>query len=433
MIRAPHPDLRRLFALGGVMSRTAERLGGVLPELSQLASAQIESTLVDDDVLQSLARSPGLEALFGETAERAGSEEMQNRAQTRREALQRPASKAESPGRGSVRPPGARARDVTPAMATAVAGELLTARSSRLMNENVVGSSQRMSRDDAGAQASVGHNRSRILERAAQTGTTAGSMPSAPSPDNAGRARPEIRDAQRAFSTTRFKQSEPTLTRGVVTRDLRRRAERAGAPAAADTPMLIAPTSTQVAILLAQAADSGHASGREANAGSIADDGSRASTRGPVIPVVRVPNIRLGADTTRAADAALSVPVLERVLERIPAQTVNRKRNAEASPRAASARSVAGLWTNPVVRDRNPSPFADSAPEEPTSGLRRLLARHDSVQHSASSAGLKRELPHTPLSGVVANRLKDAELADALDRLLRREARRQGVDLEGLS
>ena len=66
-------------------------------------------------------------------------------------------------------------------------------------------------------------------------------------------------------------------------------------------------------------------------------------------------------------------------------------------------------------------------------GLRGLAQRAEAAGQVLAPRGVTfSSIAAEPAAGVVAARTDEAELAERIDRLLRREARRQGIDLEGV-
>jgi hypothetical protein len=78
---------------------------------------------------------------------------------------------------------------------------------------------------------------------------------------------------------------------------------------------------------------------------------------------------------------------------------------------------------------RSPRPAAVAV----AGGLRGLAQRAEAAGQVLAPRGVTfSSTAAEPAAGVVAARADEADLAERIDRLLRREARRQGIDLEGV-
>jgi hypothetical protein len=218
---------------------------------------------------------------------------------------------------------------------------------------------------------------------------------------------------------------------------LRRRALRAGAPGAADSPLVLAPSDPELVARLLSAGAPGGGGGSVPAAGAAAP-GAPAGEAAPHSPpgASSAGASSAGAEAAPAAGAAAR---LVRVLERLgpgralaagPRAGPAGGGGAARRPRPAAAEG-AGARAFAAGRFDDASAAGETPP---ASGLRRLLALSGEAELPRDSlrAPAAPENPRTGLTGVVDTRLRDVELGESLERLLRREARRQGIDLEGL-
>jgi len=188
---------------------------------------------------------------------------------------------------------------------------------------------------------------------------------------------------------------------------LLRRAVRAGSPEAATTPVGATPSPPEIDAALA---------------------GSGSEVRSEGIP----PGGRPAADTGRSVDhlEGPSPSSLSRV-----ARTVARLERRRPRPGQPSAEA----YLPPTV-DSDPAASAGpagperSAPVAPSAaprGLRGLVQRLTSPDPASSDPDGPVPIPRQRVSDVLAERMEDAMLADRIAAVLRREAARQGIDLEG--
>ncbi|HEU0012779.1 MAG TPA: hypothetical protein VFQ45_03810 [Longimicrobium sp.] len=194
---------------------------------------------------------------------------------------------------------------------------------------------------------------------------------------------------------------------------LRERVERAEAAGALDTPVAIVAAAPEVAAVLE---DAGNPSAGVTSRASLA----RAAAE-PTSPWADAP------DATG--------PRLLQALERVKAARAARSPAAE--PHAP--RGPVGIgWEWQDAEGGAPRDAPLPAPEPPrvgtVGGLRGLAARAE----AAGQVVPAREAPYPSAggeayAGVVAGRLEEAELGERISRLLRREALRQGIDVEGVA
>ncbi|HWK88736.1 MAG TPA: hypothetical protein VNP72_02025, partial [Longimicrobium sp.] len=127
-------------------------------------------------------------------------------------------------------------------------------------------------------------------------------------------------------------------------------------------------------------------------------------------------------------------PRLLHALERVRTARAKRVASSDAhGPRAPAG--IGGEWEMPGARGDG----GDVPPPPPprvgtVGGLRGMAARAE----AAGQVLPPREGPYPSAggeahAGVVAGRLEEAELGERIARLLRREAQRQGIDVEGVA
>jgi len=171
---------------------------------------------------------------------------------------------------------------------------------------------------------------------------------------------------------------------------VRARAERAGVPTAADTPIAVfpdAPARPEIQSLLDRAA-------------------------GSVPPTPEAPH-RISPPPAETPTSTL----LARALDRLEARRVRRTPDAVPAP-------------EPMA----PSPLP--IPASPLHGLRRLAGLGAGMGSPEAAAPTPRDLPPgaalPALPAVARERQEEEELGRRIGRLLRREAERQGLDVSGV-
>ena len=78
-----------------------------------------------------------------------------------------------------------------------------------------------------------------------------------------------------------------------------------------------------------------------------------------------------------------------------------------------------------------PDRSAPAAPSASPRGLRGLVQRLTSPDPASADPDRPMPIPHQGVPDLLVERMEDAVLADRIAALLRREAARQGIDLEG--
>jgi hypothetical protein len=414
--RAPHPNLRRLFTLGGTVARAAQRLGDLSPALPRLASTELQPALLGDDAVRALISAPDLAALFAQVLPAESVEPMPRTTAQAEDAASAAGTGADARA-GAEAPARRRKRAAGEALAGGIAADKARRGPAQPAAQHPGSADAADSRAARPAVAEVSASQRRRAARAAEGDSDRprriGGITSAHDRGATARAQRVIASVADSISAagapaTHTDESSALIERTMATNTMRRRAARAGAPSGADTPLSARSAPEQVSALLA-----GVATQQEDER-----SGARALT----------PHSLIHGEAKRDVGAPNPLPVLVRLLERIPMDAYAGGR----ATRAASARS-AGDALSPVQQRDAGSEFTGVPSTGNMTGLRRLLALHDVSPQHAPQPAAQRVPNRTPESGVVAARLRDAELAESLDRLLRREARRDGIDVEGLS
>ncbi|MET0396003.1 MAG: hypothetical protein ABW277_04195 [Longimicrobiaceae bacterium] len=424
MSPVPHPALRRILAAAAMPGRCLESLDAAAPDLAAVARDLEGAALVVDRSLEPLARGIDLAAVLGRAAPPRDRADGRAPGSVTRLGVPRPeeALPPEPPRRSrrvpdSAEPAEARRGPALEHDAAAVAAVLSrfapAADAGRASRESFAG--------DAGASGPA-----RRTEPARTSADVATRMPRAVSADtvDGGRADGGGADGGRRFPT-----------REEAAAELRRRTEATAGDAGLDTPVRVGQPAAEVAVLLRDI-DAAPEGGRSAAGGrSTADDGRAASAAHPTSaatpggPTPAIPGDR---------DAARDDGHLHEVLERVRAVAARRTVAAEGIGRTrpemdafGGGDEARGNGADAEAADppRAPKPAAVAA----AGGLRGLAQRAEAAGQVLAPRGVTfPSAAGEPAAGVVAARADEAELAERIDRLLRREARRQGIDLEGV-
>ncbi len=188
---------------------------------------------------------------------------------------------------------------------------------------------------------------------------------------------------------------------------LLRRAVRAGSPEAATTPVGATPSLPEIDAALAGSASEVQSAGIPSGGRAAADTGGRA-------------NQLEGPSPTGLSRVARTIARLEHRRPRPgrPSPEVELPPIAESEPAA---------FAGPAGPDRS-APVADSAAPR---GLRGLVQRLTLPDPASAAPGGPMPTPRQGVPGLLVERTEDAMLADRIAAVLRREAARQGIDLEG--
>jgi hypothetical protein len=155
------------------------------------------------------------------------------------------------------------------------------------------------------------------------------------------------------------------------------------------------------------------------------------------IPVAGLSATRFGDSGTIPPPSSLDARI-ERVLDRIAGRRRADRRKTTEQSQIDPIRPADGLAAPPPVR-RDPASGADLPDTSPwagySSGLARLAARFagtvpNSVPGQAADTGGPAPAPWPPMRADRGS-ADDDQLAERLAEILRREARRQGIDLSG--
>ncbi|HEX6748281.1 MAG TPA: hypothetical protein VF092_13375 [Longimicrobium sp.] len=401
MTRAPHPALRRLLAAAAASARAVEALDAPRARLMALQREPGELDALAESALGPLAGGVDLGAVLGRVLEPRtdGAAAAIVPARDRRAA--RPlvglggddeARRADAPSRAGDERPAPRRAPISSggdtegraARAPSLAHDAEAVE--RVLAPYLPGETRRST---AGAVPSD----RRAGDRAA---------PEA-SPVTAGRAARGI-----ASEASHLPTALPS--RAEAAEALRRR----GPNGAMETPVAAGEPLPRVAALLASAAEDARreASGRASFARSA--------------DVAAPP----------AEDAATPPDPASRLADALQRVSAARARSHPPVEGRGEPGGIGGGWPSAASADAPSPPISPIPPTPPmpaVGGLRGLVAR-------AEAAGQTLPAPSTPHpsrtgeapAGVLAARLEEAELAERLDRLLRREALRQGIDLDGV-
>jgi len=398
--RAPHPALRRLHALGGAPARAMERLAAPLAALDRLAGDLEGLDLLSDRAIAPLVREIDLAGPLDRVLGPAAGNE----------PAEAPGAAAAPPTPAAVHKPAPKRLAPTPpdkrlAPMPAPEGRVRSA-------HHPLGSDRPNGAHSAPYEAPAG-------ARGGPVGRGRGPSPPAPlpspfhpppgegrkeapaqsscfSPLSPGRGAGGEGASRRTSGTPSTAATEKRLAPIAPAPDLRARAERAGSTTAADRPVGASPDPAVAAVLARATAARPAAASETAGAGLLL---ARA--------LDRLADRRAGRDPRRppAADDGSPAPLAP---PRPPAPALRPLR-----PAAAAAGRVEGT--------------SRLAPPEAT-GLRRLAALATAPVEPEAATSPDRGAP-AALPAAVRERLEEAALGARLERLLRREAARQGLDL----
>ena len=368
MNRPPHPVLRRLYVLGAVPGATIAGLGRALASLTRMARDFTDAPLLSDRALAPLVQAIDLSGLF-------------------RQAMERP---REQPSAGAlVEPPRARTRRSRPAVRASSRGPEATVS----CEPEVVAA---------------------LLDRVAGAEEIAQRVDPSPA------ARPWPRGKGRAATQP----TQPMPSRAQALSALHERARRAGSVTAVDTPI------EEPAVTLGVTAP---LEGVDPMAGGPAPIVAVTALLAGVDPAVRGRSATVDPrDAAAPACAPTPMARLESTLDRLDAVVPRR----EIAPRdvAEGPQRSRGLRPAGDGAEKSSRPFrATMAPHVGHGGLRGLAA-----VAAATRGGGNSGMPELGSDGdaatadFVAERAAEAELTRRIAALLDREARRQGVELEGL-
>lgn len=418
MSPVPHPALRRILAAAAMPGRCLESLDAAAPDLAAVARDLEGAALVVDRSLEPLARGIDLAAVLGRAAAPRDRADGRAPSADRGRAGPRPEEPLPpEPPRRSRRvpesaPAGARREPALEHDAAAVAAVL-----SRFAPAAGAGPASRESIAGNGGASGPAHRTGPVqtpagaparVPRAASADTTDGGA-------DGGRRLP---------------------TREEAAAELRRRTAATAGDGGLDTPVRVDRPAAEVAALLRESESTG--GGR-----STVDGGRAASTAGPTSAGPASAGPASARPAAVGGGAAREDGHLHEVLERVRAVAARRTVAAEGiratrpgmdpfegedGARGASVREN-GADAPAADPPRSPKPAAVAA----AGGLRGLAQRAEGAGQVLAPRGVTfPSAAAEPAAGVVAARADEAELAERIDRLLRREARRQGIDLEGV-
>ncbi len=434
MSPVPHPALRRLLAAAAMPGRCLESLDAAAPGLAAVVRDLEGAALVVDRSLEPLARGIDLAAVLGRAA--APRDRVDGRAPSADRGRAGPRPEEPLPPEPQRRPrrvpdsaaAGARRGPALEHDAAAVAAVL-----SRFAPAADAGPASREPvSGDAGAAGS---------SRRPDAVRTSADAPTRMPPTASADTTDDRADGGRRFPT-----------REEAAAELRRRTAATAGDGGLDTPVRVDQPAAEVAVLLrdSEVASEG---GRPAPGGRSTTEGGRpmvdgvraASTARPASGGSTTGEPAPGGPAAAAAGggSARDDGHLHEVLERVRAVAARRTAVAEGIRPArpgmdpfegedgAHGDGARGDGTGTAAADppRAPKPAAVAA----AGGLRGLAQRAEAAGQVLAPRGVT--FPSAgaePAAGVVAARADEAELAERIDRLLRREARRQGIDLEGV-
>jgi hypothetical protein len=422
MSPVPHPALRRLLAAAAMPGRCLESLDAAAPDLAAVARDLEGAALVVDRSLEPLARGIDLAAL-GRAAAPPDRADGRAPSADRGWAGVRPEEPLPSePPRRSRRP---------------VSAEPAEARRGPALEHDAAGVAAVLSRFAPAADAGPA-SRGPISGDAAASGParrTDATWKSAEAPTR----------IPRAVSVDTADGVRRLPTREEAAAELRRRTAATAGDGGLDTPVRVDQPTVEVDVLLreSESTEGGRSTtegGRSAAEGGRAASAARptsAATQGGSTPGGPTSVIPVGGDAARDDGH------LHEVLERVRAVAARRPVAAEgirparpemdpfeggdgARGNGARENGADGAAADPP---RAPKPAAVAA----AGGLRGLAQRAEAAGQVLAPRGVTfPSAAAESAAGVVAARADEAELAERIDRLLRREARRQGIDLEGV-
>lgn len=422
MIHAPHPSLRRLFALGSAPGRALSALDAGRAALDALSRELDALPLLSDAALAALAAaldlSPLDAALEGRPLPRQKPEAAGAPGGVGRRAGEQPTPVPDRPRPLAAFPASARARRAVGIRTApdAPAEPAAAARIEALLARHAPQAGGQPAQDTAGGPTRESRS---------------GDLPGTPRHRAAGGASGEVRErvavpevgaARRPAKPRPPTESEPGPRAGARRADgaaglLARRAARAGSPAAATTPVGAVPAPPDVGRLL------GEGGPRERETGS--GPPPRAETPQGAAGSAEHPSTHLG----RVADAVAR-------LERRASQACGAEapRGAAGTPVPGGERLGAGSGPDTPPGGRPAAGLAPAtdpeAARESLGGLRGLLRRVAPSEAEAAIPAPRSTPPREAVPDLLAERMEDALLADRLAAVLRREAMCQGIDLE---
>jgi len=434
MIPAPHPALRRLYALGSVPGRFLAALASGQPALDALSRELDGLPLLSDAALEAVVRgldlSP-LDALLdqalpqqpiqadsvvgggGRTALHPGVPAALGEGRVpgahRPESALGPTGKVEPTPRPAPPPPRpGQVEALLDRYALRAGGSPSGAspdRPGRIPRSDGDRERPRPHRgpgNPARGSDDVGASGEETAHRQARGGPIQRSGSAAPpngGSDHRSRQGGPFRDARQ-----RIQRIDPAAD---ASGTLLRRAVRAGSPEAATTPVGAIPAPPEIDAVLAGSAS-------EVQSGGIPSGG------------------RLAADTTGRVhhQEGPSPSGLSQVAKAITRLERRRPRPARPSPKAQLSPTDESDPAAQVV-PAAPDWSAPVAPAAAPRGLRGLVQRLTVLDPASAPPGGPMPIPRKGVPDLLVERMEDAMLADRIAAVLRREAARQGIDLEG--
>lgn len=404
MNRPVHPSLRRLEALGAAPAQAVARLDRARPVLTALSRDLGDVALLSDRAIQGLAKDIDLSALI---EQRLGQAAGEAHPQAEGAGDGRPSSAQRSPAGRPPKPTG-QPQEMGRELEKTVTGGTRAPRMAHRAEE-VAAVLERYTPAETGAKA-----KSRTKLRAgAPVNGTARAMPqwwgeSAAIADAKLAAAIRVSPPGNAHPTPRISRPWPAEAATV----LRQRAVRAGSPTAADTPLGEIPASPEVAALL---------------------EGMRAQVTRPGGIVEMTDQTDWDNPSENPTGSVEGMSRLASMLERVGS---GRARGWISHASGHAMRRQAGAassWRAEVHQDPTLAPVP-RVPGPTATGLRGLAARSADNGRRIGSVQTAPEVEREDRPSVlVVERMREAEFAQRLTQLLRREARRQGIDLEGVT
>lgn len=411
MSSVPHPALRRLLAAAAAPGRCLESLDAAAPGLAAVARDLEGAALVEDRSLEPLARGIDLAAVLGRAAAPRDRAEGRAPSAERERAGSRPEEPLPAePPRRSRRP---------------LAAEPAEARRGPAVEHDAAAVAAVLSRFAPAAGAGPA-SRESISGDVAGSGPARRTEPVRMSADATART-PRAMSAGSGAGAAAEAGGRRLPTREEAAAEMRRRTAATEGDGGLDTPVRVDQPSPEVAVLLRDP-DTASEGGRTASATRPA------SAAAPGEPMSEARTTPLHP----AGNAARDDGHLHEVLERVRAVAARRTVAAEGIRRVSPAMDPFGgedgargngAGVPASEPPRAPQPAAVAA----AGGLRGLAQRAEAAGQVLAPRGVTfPSAAAEPAAGVVAARADEAELAERIDRLLRREARRQGIDLEGV-